>query len=127
VPWRRLVPTGVLTTVCTTAYGAASVVYMPRLLETYTRRYGLFGVTLALVGWLLAVAFIVVAATVVGAELDRAPEHWAQRLRSRRGAPPSDPAPVGSRADTGGSGSARPAADDVLAHSRSGGRDRGGG
>ena len=89
VAWRRLVPAGALTTVCTSAYGVASTIYMPRLLETYSRRYGLFGVTLALVGWLLAIAFIVVAATVVAAEFDRAQEPWARRLRRRLGTGPS--------------------------------------
>jgi membrane protein len=91
IDWRRLVPLGVLTTVGTTLYGVASTVYMPRLLETYSLRYGLFGVTLALVGWLLAIAMIVVASTVVAAELDRAPEPWARRL-SR--ASQAVPAPV---------------------------------
>jgi membrane protein len=43
----------------------------------------MFGVTLALVGWLLAIALIVVAATVVAAEFDRAPDPWAERLRRR--------------------------------------------
>lgn len=83
VPWRRLVPTGVLAAVGTTLYGVASTIYMPRLLETYSDRYGLFGVTLALVGWLLAVAVILVVATTVGAEFDRAPEPWARRARRR--------------------------------------------
>ena len=85
VTWRRLVPTGATTAVCTSAYGIASTMYMPRLMETYSRRYGLFGVTLALVGWLLAVAVILVASAVVAAELDRAPEAWAYRLRTRLG------------------------------------------
>jgi len=83
LPWRRLVPTGAVTAVCVSAYGVASTVYVPRLMETYSRRYGLFGVTLALVGWLLAIAVIVVASAVVAAEFDRAQEPWARRLRSR--------------------------------------------
>jgi membrane protein len=83
VSWRRLIPIGALTAVCTSAYGIASTVYMPRLLETYSRRYGLFGVTLALVGWLLAVAVIIVVATVVASEFDRAPDPWARRLRGQ--------------------------------------------
>jgi membrane protein len=83
VAWRRLVPTGVLTAVCATGYGVASTLYMPRLMETYSRRYGLFGVTLALVGWLLAITVILVASAVVAAEFDRAPEPWARRLRRR--------------------------------------------
>jgi uncharacterized BrkB/YihY/UPF0761 family membrane protein len=82
VAWRRLVPAGVLTGLCTAAYGIVSVVYIPRLMETYSRRYGLFGVTLALVGWLLCIAVIIVAATAVAAELDRAEEPWARRLRA---------------------------------------------
>ena len=101
VPWRRLVTAGVLTSVCTTLYRIASTVYMPRLLETYSRRYGLFGVTLALVGWLLAIAFIVVGATAVAAELDRAPEPWAQRIRGRLGMAPPDSGPAAPRPDLG--------------------------
>jgi membrane protein len=38
-------------------------------------------VTLALVSWLLAISVILVVTTIVGAELDRAPERWAVRLR----------------------------------------------
>jgi len=87
--WRRLVPVGVLTAACTTVYGVASTLYMPRLLETYSRRYGLFGVTLALVGWLVCVAFIVVAATAVAAEFDRAPDRWARRIRRGLGIEPA--------------------------------------
>jgi membrane protein len=54
---------------------------MPRLMTSYSERYGLFGVTVALVGWLLCIAFIIVGSTVVAAEFDRAPEPWATRLR----------------------------------------------
>jgi membrane protein len=92
VPWllldrrigvRRLIPAGALTAVCTSLYGFASTVYMPPLLESYSRRYGLFGVTLALIGWLLVIALIVVAATATAAEFDRAQDPWARRLRRR--------------------------------------------
>ena len=51
-------------------------------MESYSARYGLFGVTIALVGWLLCIAVLVVASTVVAAELDCAPERWAQRFRA---------------------------------------------
>ena len=102
VPWRRLVPSGVLVAVCSGAYSLATVVYMPVLMESYSRRYGLFGVTLALVGWLLCVSLILVVATIVAAEFDRAPEPWARRLRSRLGlatGPAADgsPRPVSRR------------------------------
>ncbi|HET6299560.1 MAG TPA: YhjD/YihY/BrkB family envelope integrity protein [Kribbella sp.] len=83
VHWRRLVPTGVLTSICSVVFGGASTIYMPRQMESYSERYGLFGVTLALVGWLLAVSLILVSVTVVGAELDRSEGWFARRLRSR--------------------------------------------
>ena len=90
-PWSRLLPAGVLTAACTAAYGVASTVYMPRLFETYSQRYGLFGVTLALVGWLLCISFIVVAATVVAAQFDRDDDPWARRLRARLRIQPAGP------------------------------------
>jgi membrane protein len=90
-PWSRLLPAGVLTAACTAAYGVASTVYMPRLFETYSQRYGLFGVTLALVGWLLSIAVIVVAATVVAAQFDRDDDPWARRLRARLRIQPAGP------------------------------------
>ena len=82
IPWRRLLPGGALAGLSSSLYGVATTIYMPRLMETYSERYGLFGVTIALVSWLLCLSFIVVAATVVAAEFDRTPERWAQRLRA---------------------------------------------
>jgi membrane protein len=95
--WVRLLPAGVLTAACIAVYGVATTLYMPQLFETYSRRYGLFGVTLALVGWLLCVSVIVVAATVVAAQFNRADEAWATRLRTRLRMTPVDDhgAPVG--------------------------------
>jgi len=89
VPWRRLLPAGALTAIGASIYGVATTIYMPRLMQTNSERYGLFGVTLSLIGWLLCVALIVVAATVVATEFDRAPEAWARRLRSRMGLEPA--------------------------------------
>lgn len=82
VHWRRLLPAGFLAGTCSSLYGIATSIYMPHVMETYSERYGLFGVTVALVGWLLCISFIVVAATVVAAELDRHPEPWAVRIRT---------------------------------------------
>ncbi len=81
VAWQRLLPAGLLAGVLSTFWGYATTVYMPRLMTSYSERYGLFGVTVALVGWLLCIAFIIVGTTVVAAEFDRAPESWATRLR----------------------------------------------
>lgn len=81
VAWRRLVPAGALTATLSSIYGVASTIYMPRLLESYSDRYGLFGVTLALIGWLLCIALIVVASTAVAAEFDRDESVWARGAR----------------------------------------------
>ncbi|RFU22020.1 YhjD/YihY/BrkB family envelope integrity protein [Geodermatophilus marinus] len=83
--WGRLLPAGALAAACCGGYAIASAVYMPRLIESYSRRYGMFGVTLALVGWLLCIAVIVVATTVVAAEWDRSPPSWARRPRTAPG------------------------------------------
>ena len=91
IPWRRLLPAGLLAGTCATIYGLATSLYMPRLMESYNERYGLFGVTVALVGWLLCISFIVVAATVVAAELDRHPEPWARRIKAGLGVDGSTP------------------------------------
>jgi membrane protein len=91
VAWRRLIPGGVLAGAGISLYGVATTFYMPRLMAAYSERYGLFGVTVALVGWLLCVAVILVATTVVAAELDRAPDAWARRLRRRLGVRPAAP------------------------------------
>lgn len=83
--WRRLVPGGVLTGTAVTVYGAATTFYMPRLIEVYSDRYGLFGVTIALISWLLCISVIVVAVTAIATQLDRAPQSWAVKLRARLG------------------------------------------
>jgi len=92
IAWRRLIPGGALTAACSSIYGVASTIYMPPLFETYSRRYGLFGVTLALIGWLLCIALIVVASTAVAAELDRTEDPWARGIRSRLRLAPDEPA-----------------------------------
>jgi membrane protein len=92
IRWRRLLPGGVLTAVCTAIYGVATTIYMPRLMATNSERYGLFGVTLSLIGWLLCIAIVVVAVTAIATEFDRAPEPWARRLRARLGVEPPAPA-----------------------------------
>jgi membrane protein len=98
ITWLRLIPTGALATACSTVYGVASTVYMPRQLESYSERFGLFGVTLALIGWLVGMALILVATTAVASEFDRSDAPWARRIRrALRIAPatrPSDAPPL---------------------------------
>src|SRR6476469_4868236 len=44
VHWRRLLPGGALAALCAGVYSVATSLYMPRLIESYSSRYGLFGV-----------------------------------------------------------------------------------
>ena len=81
IGWRRLVPGGALTAVMASVYGVVTTLYMPPLMTSYSVRYGLFGVTIALVGWLLCVCLILISVTIVAAEADRSSAPWAVRLR----------------------------------------------
>jgi membrane protein len=70
IPWvmlgrqvrlRVLIPTGVLTGVGMTVYGATSSLWMPTTMSQNQQQFGFFGVALAMVTWLSGAAFIVVA------------------------------------------------------------------
>jgi uncharacterized membrane protein YvlD (DUF360 family) len=94
VHWRRLLVAGGLAATCMAGYGAATTFYMPELMNQYTNDFGLFGVTIALIGWLLGVTGFIVASAAVGAEFDRSTAPWALRLKARfRLADPALPAP----------------------------------
>jgi uncharacterized membrane protein YvlD (DUF360 family) len=99
VHWRRLLVGGAVSALGSTLYGVATSLYMPGLIDRYTREFGLFGITIAIIGWLLAVSGILVGATAVGAEFDRSQVHWARWLRTRLGfydpavGPPPPPPP----------------------------------
>jgi membrane protein len=69
VPWRRLLPTAVLTAIAMTALSAWSLIYMPHLISKDSARYGPIGLALALVSWLVVVGFAIVLCTALGAEI----------------------------------------------------------
>jgi membrane protein len=83
VHWRRLLVAGGLASAGTAVYGVASSVYMPDQMAKYTTEFGLFGITIVLIGWLLIVSGIIVASAAVGAEFDESTAPWAVRLKSR--------------------------------------------
>jgi membrane protein len=58
---RVLLPTGVLTGLGLTVYGATSSLWMPTTVSQNQQQFGFFGVALAMVTWLSGAAFIVVA------------------------------------------------------------------
>jgi membrane protein len=100
VHWRRLLATGVLTAVAMAIYGTATTFYMPEAIERYTGDFGLFGVTIAIIGWLLGAAGIVIASTAVGAEFDESRAPWTLRLKERfRLTDPAAPPPTSTSAD----------------------------
>jgi uncharacterized membrane protein YvlD (DUF360 family) len=83
VHWRRLLFTGGLAAVCMSFYGLATTIYMPRMVEKYTSEFGLFGITIAIIGWLLAVSGVLVVSAAVGAELDASQDRWVLWLKTR--------------------------------------------
>jgi uncharacterized membrane protein YvlD (DUF360 family) len=72
VHWRRLLVTGGTSAASVTVFAIATPIYMPTLMEHATSDFGLFGITITLIGYLIAVFFVLVACAAVGAELDAA-------------------------------------------------------
>ncbi|MFL5825710.1 MAG: YhjD/YihY/BrkB family envelope integrity protein [Thermoleophilaceae bacterium] len=83
VHWRRLVPIGFFTTTGLAFFVLASGIYLPHLISTKAQRYGLIGVAFALLSWILAAAFVIVAAAVMGAEFSEKPSRAFRRARGR--------------------------------------------
>ena len=95
VHWRRLLFTGALSAVGMAVFAVATPIYMPELMTRYTNEFGLFGVTITLIGWLLAATFVVVTSTAIGAEFDASDAPWLVRLKVRfRLLDPSQPVPA---------------------------------
>jgi membrane protein len=93
--WRRMLVAGGTAAVAMTIFAIGTPIYMPDLMTRATNEFGLFGVTITLIGWLLAASFVLVAATAVGAEFDSSDAPWLVRLKIRFGlVDPSAEAPV---------------------------------
>jgi len=95
VHWRRLVASGTVAAVAMTALSAATPIYMPGLIVKSANQFGLFGITVTLIGWLLVAACLLVGAASVGAEFDASETCWVLRLKARWGLlDPAEPRPV---------------------------------
>ena len=81
--WRRLLVAGGSAAVGMTIFAIGTPIYMPDVMTRATNEFGLFGVTITLIGWLLAASFILVAATAIGAEFDSSDAPWLVRLKVR--------------------------------------------
>jgi membrane protein len=66
---RVLLPGAVIASAGQLAMGVYSALWMPRLVTADAERYGLIGVTFALVSWLIVIGLGIVAGAVVSAEI----------------------------------------------------------
>jgi len=85
------VPGAVVAGVGQVVIGLFSVLWMPRLVGQNAERYGIIGVTFALLTWLIVLAACVVAAAVISAEFGRAGEPGPTQGSPAQG----DPLPAG--------------------------------
>jgi membrane protein len=69
LPWQRLLPQAVLTTLGVTALELTSVLYMPEAVSDAAAQFGFIGVAFALLSWLFAFALVLVATAAVGSTL----------------------------------------------------------
>jgi membrane protein len=69
VPWRRLLPTAVLTALAMLAFSVGSVIYMPDAIAESADRYGSIGIAISLVSWLVGIGFVLVFCAAIGAIL----------------------------------------------------------
>jgi membrane protein len=83
VHWRRLLVTGGASAVGMTVFAIGTPIYMPGVMTRATEDFGLFGVTITLLGWLLAAAGILIACAVMGAQFDSSDAAWLVQLRRR--------------------------------------------
>ena len=83
VHWRRLLAAGATSSLGMTLFAFATPIYIPQLMTRATADFGLFGVTITIVGWLLVAAGILVAAAVIGAEFDASVAPWLVGVKNR--------------------------------------------
>jgi membrane protein len=116
ISWRLLLPGAILAAVGQQVLSLFSAVWMPHLIERNAQRYGVIGVTFALLSWLTAVAVLLVGAAVVSAELGQSRQrqldqhHLAEQAEEVPADEAADEAPHGpARAEQGPGGRAPPA------------------
>ncbi|MFF5291089.1 YhjD/YihY/BrkB family envelope integrity protein [Paractinoplanes globisporus] len=88
IPIRRLLPGSVVIAAGSAILGLYSALWMPRVIENNATRYGIIGITFALLTWLIVVGFCLVAAAVISAEIGGAPKaQHRQAIPDRPGGP----------------------------------------
>ena len=84
IPWRNLVPFGVIAAVASAIYSVGATVYVPHLFSTYATRYGVIGAVFALISALFCVMVVITASAAAGREVE------GELERIRRGERPPD-------------------------------------
>jgi len=69
---RRLLPGALTSAMAQVLTTWAGMIWVPFLIERNAERYGVIGVAIALISWMVVLAFLVVASAVVGAHLGSA-------------------------------------------------------
>ena len=75
IPIRRLLPGSIVIAAGSAILTLYSALWMPRLIENNATRYGIIGITFALLTWLILVGLCLVVAAVISAEIGGAPRH----------------------------------------------------
>ncbi len=91
-PARSLLRGAVLSATLQLIVGWGTAIYVPELFARNAERYGVVGVALALVTWLIAVASVIVGGAIVGAVLGNGGRGALALAGSARDVGPSDPA-----------------------------------
>jgi membrane protein len=84
VPIRRLLPGSIVAGAGSAVVSLYSALWMPHLIESNSVRYGVIGITFALLTWLIVIAFCVVVVAVISAEMGSAsgPERHSRAVAS---------------------------------------------
>ncbi|MCM2416851.1 YhjD/YihY/BrkB family envelope integrity protein [Streptomyces sp. RKAG293] len=84
IPWPDLIPFGVTAAVLTAVYSWGATLYLPRLFNSSTSRYGVVGAVFAMISALFAAMLVLVASAALGREVRD------ELSRIRQGHRPSD-------------------------------------
>jgi membrane protein len=71
IPWRRMLPTGLLTAIGISLYSIGTAVFLPDIFTHNAERYGLIGIAFGIVTWLFLYAGVVIVCAVLGGTWDR--------------------------------------------------------
>ena len=83
VHWRRLLVVGATSAAAMTVFAIATPIYLPSVMARATNEFGLFGITITLIGYLLAASFVLVACAAIGAEFDASDASWLMAMKVR--------------------------------------------